>query len=86
MQIQVYVDTDVSDIDMDTDDVDVGGSRDADDIEVSAGVNVGDAGISINNRSAEDDAGTENADVGQTYMQMIQTDVDGRVGVRCRYR
>ena len=43
----------------------MGGGRDADvdNVEVSAGVSVGDAGISVN-RSVEDDAGTENADVG----------------------
>ena len=63
----MYVDVDVSDIDVDTDDVDVGGGRDADvdDEEVSAGVNVGDTGISVNNRGVEEDgASAENADVG----------------------
>lgn len=44
----------------------MGGSRDADvdGVEVSAGVNVGGAGISVNNRSVDDGAGTETADVG----------------------
>ena len=51
---------------MDTDNVDMGGGRDADvdDGEVSAGVNVGCATISVNNRGVEDDAGAENVDVG----------------------
>ena len=45
----------------------MGGGRDADvdDVEVSAGVSVGDAGISVNNRGVEEDgAGAESADVG----------------------